>query len=182
MNSKAFFTFVLVLAFAFFLLSFNSQNLKFQKNFDSALNSAIALEIASAKRSVAESNTGFLIEKTIERQVFLKQDSPMQITSAINSGLSGYFQQLRLEGFSFYSTEFYLPGYSKLSSQFAIPFLQFSDEFKANVVKLKELTLVEVSFTGGLSGKRLVFAKISPADSVYFIIPFNYSIKKAVVS
>ena len=182
MNSNAFFSFVLVFAFGFFLLSFNSQQLKTQSTLDSALNSALSLEISSFKRAVAENSTDFLVEKTIENKVFLHQDSSKEIVSAVNSALSEYYLSLKPEGFSFLQKEYYFPNYSMLSEENSLPFFAFTNEFKANVVKYRHLTLVEVFYTGGSFGKTLVFARIFPTDSAYFLLPFNYAVRKLVVS
>ena len=183
MNSKAFFTFILVIAFAFFLLFFLSASLAMQKNSGNALRLSLMLEKSSLERFVLEQNTDFLIEKTIESQALKKQLTSEQVKLAINSSLSNYFQSN--DGFSFFETEFpFLNNYSKLSTANAVPLLALSDEFKVNVVRLeKHLFLVEASYAGSISGKKLVFGAFNSADiNQFFLIPFGYSVRKLVVS
>jgi len=183
MNSKAFYSFVLVLAFAFFLFSFLSNSAVLQKKLDDSLRISLALEKSSLERSMLEQNSDFLIEKTIESMALKKQLTSLEINLAVNSALLDYFQSLR--DFSFFEAEFpFLNNYSKLSTVAAVPLIALSDEFKVNVVKLGgHLFLVDVSYAGGFSGKKLVFAVFnSPDISQFFLIPFGYSVRKLVVS
>ena len=185
MNSRAFFSSLLSIAFAFFLLSFLAFSTASLLSLNTVLNASLELEKASMQRSIAEQNTDFLISRTIELQALEKQLSSHKLSAAIHSNLASYFARLEsLEGFSFFQTEYYFPDYSRLSQSQAIPFFSFSDEFKVNVVRLgKHLSLVTASYSGGRSGKSLVFAKISPrTQELFFLVPFGYTVKKLVVS
>ena len=183
MNSKAFFSFILVLAFIFFLLSFLSSSSYLQKKLDGSLRLSLELDKSSFERSMIEQNTDFLIEKTIENMVLKKKVTSLEIHSAVNSILLDYFQSVR--AFSFFEADFpFLNDYAKLSTAGAVPLIALSDEFKVNVVKLGErLFLVDLSYAGGSSGKMLVFAVFnSPDINQFFLFPFSYSVRKLVVS
>jgi len=184
MNSKAFFSSIFLVAFCAFLLRLSSLSAFGASALDSSLNSAIALELSSLERFSLEQNTDFLIGQTIEQQALKKQLSPVQIIQAVNSNLSAHYSSLSSRGTVFRKTEFEFKDYLLLSGGNSIPFSHFNGEFSANSVRLsKGLYLVEVSYSGGLSGKTLAFSGLGPElQENYFLIPFNYTIRRLVVS
>lgn len=186
MNANAFFSSILVFSFSFFLLSFLSSNTGLQNKLNSSIQSCLELEKSSFERSILEQETDIIVEKIIERQALARQLSSLEVSSAVNHSLTEYFKHSAARNnFLFFEKEFeFGNNYSKLSENPAIPFFALTDEFKANVVRLQEhLFLVEVSYAGGASGKKLVFALTGyGSQKQFFLVPFNYSVKKLVVS
>lgn len=183
-NSKAFFSCILLVAFCAFTLRLSEASFFSASVLEPSLNSAIALELACLERFSLESNTDFVVKKTIEQQALKKQLSSEQVVNAVNANLSEYYHSLSSSGLEFRSKDFELWDYLLFSDSNSSEFQGFAQEFKANSVKLSQgLYLVEVSYTGGFFGKRIVFARLSPSlQEGYFLIPFGYSTKMLVVS
>lgn len=184
MNSKGFFSLLLLFAFVI-LLARVQEDINFQKQ-EILKAKAVMLQAEKANylKTELEQNTDFIIEKTIERELKNGKSNPAELQARIVASLELFFKQMEneREGLTFYHSSSFL-GFKKIGKGKKEKFSGFGDWFKTIIVNVKENAfLVEFEFTGGILKDNLVFAMLeSKNQKQAFAIPTGYKIVKLVV-